>query len=84
MLANAFGGFCVDGDAGGVCAEAAVAHDARPMNAITAAAGILMRDVLSNRNAKRVFAETLENVREKGGEQREDPERTPTEMFIRV
>lgn len=68
---------------GGVCAEAGNEEDVSATNASSAAAGILMRRVRSNRSAKGVFAENCENAREEGKGQREEAEDTPTEMFIR-
>jgi hypothetical protein len=78
MLANAVGGVCVDGDVGCVCANAGDEEHVSAINASRDAARILMRHVMSNRNATRVFAETHENAREKGRGQREYPDGTPT------
>jgi len=55
MLANAVGGFC-DGGAGEVWAAAGVEDEHKPMIAMMAAARILMRNLLSNLGAMRVFA----------------------------
>src|SRR5688572_32868918 len=92
MFANAVGGpatsgvegFCADGGACGVCADAGVDSDARVRKRTMSAMRILMRHVMSNRSARRVFVETLENARENGRGQREEPEGNPTEMFRRT
>jgi hypothetical protein len=62
-LANAVGGFCVDGEAGGVCAAAGVEREARAMSTMTTVAQILMRHVKSNVDATRVLQEIPANAR---------------------
>jgi hypothetical protein len=77
MFANAVGG-------GGACADTGAESEARVRSTTMSAVRILMRHVKSNRSARRVFAETLENAREKGRGQRAEPEGDPTEMFRQV
>jgi hypothetical protein len=57
MLANAVGGFCVDGEAVGVCAAAVVEREASAMSTMKTAARVVMREVLSNVDATRVLQE---------------------------
>src|SRR5688572_4596437 len=83
MFANAVGGFCVDGEARGVCADAGRV-DTRARSTRIGAVRILMRDLKSNRSAKAVFAKTRENLRKNGRCQGEDAEGDQTEMFIRL
>src|SRR5688572_22693397 len=85
MFANAVGGFCVDGEAGGVCADAGgVDSDTRARSTRIGTVRILMRDMKSNRSASCVFAKNCKNARENGRGQRGEPEGNPTKMFRRV